>query len=225
MKRILSFCCLFSLAAAACATPFNTAVLDGRPIEYDDFDFKDAFHGASTWGANGTLTNLYVTWDATYLYVALQAWQASNNKLVVLLDVDPGAGTGATTTTNWTNVDPSFIKYNDYGWVAGIGGGFGLDYMFASEGFYNNAIRVLYDGAEAPSTNNTESIFDSGNGGVPAGTPVDMASDNSATACPHKGFEARIPWAVLYEGTRWGTVEPGETVPLDKEGRDDDETL
>ena len=211
MKRILSFCCMFGLAAAAIATPYNTAVLDGRPIEYDDYDFKDTFHGASAWGANGTLTNLYVTWDATYLYVALQAWQANNNKLVVLLDVDPGNGTGATTTTNWTNVDPSFIKYNDYGWIGG--GGFGLDVMLASEGTYNNCILVGYDGAEAPSTNNLQSLFDAGNGATPAGSPVDMASLNDATQCPHKGFEARIPWTNLYAGTRFGTVEAGETVP------------
>ena len=122
-----------------------------------------------------------------------------------------GAGTGATTTTNWTNVDPSFIKYNDYGWVDG--GGFGLDYMAASEGFYNNVIRVNYDGAAAPSTNNMDSLFDSGNGTTPAGTPVDMASVNDATACLHKGFEVRIPWTNLYVGTRFGTVEAGETVP------------
>ena len=211
MKRILSFCCMFGLAAAAIATPYNTAVLDGRPIEYDDYDFKDTFHGASAWGANGTLTNLYVTWDATYLYVALQAWQANNNKLVVLLDVDPGNGTGATTTTNWTNVDPSFIKYNDYGWIGG--GGFGLDVMLASEGTYNNCILVGYDGAEAPTTNNLQSLFDAGNGATPAGSPVDMASLNDATQCPHKGFEARIPWTNLYAGTRFGTVEAGETVP------------
>ena len=124
MKRILSFCCMLGLAAAAIATPYNTAVLDGRPIEYDDYDFKDTFHGASAWGANGTLTNLYVTWDATYLYIALQGWHPGN-KLVVLLDVDPGAGTGATTTTNWSGVEPPVIKYNDYGWIGG--GGFGLD--------------------------------------------------------------------------------------------------
>ena len=213
MNKFLGFCSLVLLAVAASATPYNTATLDGRPIEYDDYDFRETFHGESEWGANGTLSNLFVTWDANYLYIALQAWQAGNNKLVVLLDVDPGAGTGATTTTNWTNVDPSFIKYNDYGWVAGVGGGFGLDYMFASEGFYNNAIRILYDGVEAPTTNNLESLFDSGNGATPVGTPVDMASVNDATQCPHKGFETRIPWTNLYAGTRFGIVEAGETVP------------
>lgn len=211
MKKFLGFCSLLLLAGTVWATPYNTPTLDGRPIEYDDYDFKDTFHGASTWGANGTLSNLFVTWDATYLYIGLQAWQASNNKLVVLLDVDPDAGTGATTTTNWTNIDPSFIKYNDYGW--GGGGSFGLDYMMASEGTYNNIIRINYDGEEAPTTNNLESLLDSGNGSTPVGTPIDMACLNDATACPHKGLEVRIPWTNLYAGTRFGTVLPGEKVP------------
>ena len=211
MNKAMGFCACILLAAAAWATPSNTPSLDGKPLEYDATDFRDTFAGVPAWGADGTLTNLFVTWDDTYLYVALQGWHQNSKKLVVLLDADPDAGTGATTTTNWTGNEQSYLGWNGYGWVDG--GSFGLDVMLASEGFYNNAIRVLYDGAETPSTNNTESIFDSGNGGVPAGTPVDMASDNSATACPHKGFEARIPWAVLYEGTRWGTVEPGETVP------------
>ncbi len=211
MKKAFGFFAMVLLASTVWATPANTAVLDGRPIEYDATDLRGSFAGASAWGPNGTLTNLYVTWDATYVYIALQAWQAGNNKLVVLVDVDPGAGTGATTTTNWTNVEPSFIQYNDYGWVDGSG--FGLDYMAASEGFYNNCIRINYDGADAPTTNNLDSLFDNGNGATPAGTPVDMASLNDATACPHKGFEVRIPWTNLYEGTRFGTVEPGKTVP------------
>lgn len=211
MNKAMGFCACILLAAAAWATPSNTPSLDGKPLEYDATDFRDTFAGAPAWGADGTLTNLFVTWDDTYLYVALQGWHQNSKKLVVLLDADPDAGTGATTTTNWTGNEQSYLGWNGYGWVDG--GSFGLDVMLASEGFYNNAIRVLYDGAEAPATNNTVSLFDSGNGGVPAGTPVDMASDNSANACPHKGFEARIPWAVLYEGTRWGTIEPGETVP------------
>lgn len=211
MKLFWGICVGGLLSAAALATPANTAILDGRPVEYDTTDLRGTFQGTPAWGVNGTLSNLFVTWDATYLYVALQGWQQDNNKLVVLVDVDPGAGTGATTTTNWTGVEPSYIKYNDYGWVNG--GDFGCDYLLASEGFFNNTIRILYDGVELPTTNNTVSLFDSGNGSTPLGTAVDMASHNDATACPHKGFEARIPWAVLYAGTRFGAVVPGETVP------------
>ena len=211
MKKTFLFCVCVLTAAAAWATPANTAILDGRPIEYDSTDLRGTFAGASAWGENGTLTNLFVTWDSNYVYVALQAWQADNNKLVVLMDVDPDAGTGATTTTNWTSVLPDYIQYNDYGWTDG--GTFGLDYMVASEGFYNNAIRINYDGVAAPSTNNTDSLFDSGNGSTPAGTPVDMASINDATACPLKGFEVRIPWSTLYSSNRFGVVETNEIVP------------
>ena len=211
MKKFAFFSTLVLTAIFASATPPNTPVLDGRPLEYDATDLRGSFTGDSAWGVNGTLSNLFVTWDADYLYVALQAWQAGDNKLVILLDVDPGNGTGATTTTNWISVEPSFIKYNDYGWVDA--GGFGLDYMFASEGFYNNAIRVLYNGVEAPSTNNLESLFDVGNGSTPVGTPVDMAALNDSTACVLKGFETRIPWTEVYNSERFGTVEAGESVP------------
>ena len=51
-------------------------------------------------GINNVITNLFVTWDADHLYVMLQGYEVEN-KLVVLMDVDPGNGTGATTTTNW----------------------------------------------------------------------------------------------------------------------------
>jgi len=211
VKKTFLFFVLISLATVAMATPANIAVLDGKPIEYDSTDLRSSFVGASTWGSNGTLTNLFVTWDSNYVYIALQAWQADNNKLVVLMDVDPGAGTGATTTTNWTSVLPDYIQYNDYGWVNS--GTFGLDYMVASEGFYNNAIRILYDGDLTPSTNNTDSIFDAGNGTTPTGNPVDMASLNDATACLLKGFEVRIPWSELYNTNRFGVVETNEIIP------------
>ena len=216
MKKDFAFCILAFWAAAAWATPPNTPTLDGRPIEYDATDLRGTFQGAPSWGNDGTMTNLFVTWDETYLYVSLQAWQYATNKFAVLLDVDPGAGTGATATTNWTGTGDaeSYLAYNDYGWVDA--GGFGLDYMLASEGTVNNAIRINYDGVEAPSTNNTESLYDSykaGNNSNPAGTPIDMACLKDTTACPHKGFEARIPWTNLYAGTRFGTVLPGEKVP------------
>ena len=212
MKRFSVFCACVLATAAALATPPNTPVLDGRPIEYDAGDLRGTFQGASTWGDDGTITNLYVTWDATYLYVALQSWQYANNKMVVLLDIDPGEGTGATTTTNWTGHSEDYLAWNGYGWIDGSGD-FGLDYMIASEGSVNNIIRVLYDGDEAPTTGNTESLYDRGNDSTPIGSPVYMASHSDTTACRQKGFEARIPWSMLYVGGRWGEVLSGETVP------------
>lgn len=210
-SKALIFCMGILMAATAFATPANTAILDGKPIEYDATDLRGTFTGAPAWGSDGTLTNLFVTWDADYVYVALQGWHANSKKLVVLIDVDPGAGTGATSTTNWSSMTPDFIQWNAYGWVDG--GAFGLDYLAASEGTYNNLIRINYDGVAIPSTNNLDSLFDQGNSSTPAGTPIDMAGLNDFTTCLQKGFEVRIPWTNLYEGTRFGTVEPGETVP------------
>ena len=153
MKRILAFCCLFSLAAAAIATPPNVPILDGKPIDYDAGDLRATFGAAPTW-STVTVSNLFVTWDATHLYVGYQAWLQSD-KVVVIIDADPGAGTGATTTTNWIGYEedfPGHIKFNEFGWVE-TAGNFGLDYMLASEGTYNNVIRVLYDGAAFADTN------------------------------------------------------------------------
>ncbi|MBU1692648.1 MAG: hypothetical protein KKC51_01660, partial [Verrucomicrobia bacterium] len=204
------------LVLAAPAAPPNTALLDGRPTEYDGADLAGTFVGSNAWGSADGITNLYVTWDATYLYLALQGWE-SGNKLAVLLDADPGAGTGATTTTNWSRLSPPYIGFNDVGWQASADPGaesFGLDFVFASEGYYNDVLRITYDGLQTPDTNNVENIFPTGdNGSTPRGTPVDMVVLADGTECRLKGFEARIPWSVLYTNDRHGTVEAGEVVP------------
>jgi hypothetical protein len=216
MKKLIA---LFALAASVTlAAPPNTPVLDGRPIEYDDVElvgFNPAL--ANNFGAGNVITNLFVTWDAEFLYIALQGAE-NDNKLTIMLDVDPGNGTGASTTTNWSNVDPSFIKFNDVGWRASdevSATAFGLDYMIASEGFFNNILRINYDGDVLADTNDVVAIFDSGNGSSPQGGPVDMVVLADGSACPLKGIEARIAWTNLYDSSgRFGSVSPGETVPV-----------
>jgi len=207
------------LSFQAFATPPNTPTLDGRPIEYDDVDLVGTNPNLSNnFGPGNVITNLFVTWDETYVYFALQG-QEVNDKLTIMIDVDPDAGTGATTTTNWSGpeeVYPNYIRYNDVGWIAGEdpAPAFGLDYQIASEGFFNNIMRLNYDGVDTPGTNNVESLFDSGNGATPNGSPVDMVvlAGNSSID-DLRGVEARIPWSVLYEGTRFGVVEVGEVIP------------
>ncbi|HBA85196.1 MAG TPA: hypothetical protein DCZ95_13995 [Verrucomicrobia bacterium] len=209
---------LFSFwSLAAFGAPANQALLDGRPTEYDSTDLRAVFSGANAWGIDNVITNFYVTWDTNYLYVALQGWE-NNNKLTILLDVDPGHGTGASATTNWSRVLPDYIRYNDVGWLASTNEGatpYGLDYLISSEGFYNNFLRILYDGDATPDSNTVVTLFDSGNGDVPLGTPVDMVVKADATACILKGFEAKIPWLELYNTNlnRFGQVEIGEIVP------------
>lgn len=209
------------LGSPALAAPPNTPILDGRMLEYDDEDLRASYTGGGgAFGAGNVLSNLFITWDNNYLYIALQGAEV-DNKLVVMLDVDPDNGTGATTTTNWTGVAPSYIEYNDVGWQKSGNAGavaFGLDYQIASEGLFNNVIQILYDGVAAPNSNNVISIFDSGNGSNPNGTPVDMVVRSDSTACALKGIEARIPWSVLYPmqgpaSNRFGTVLTGEVIP------------
>lgn len=220
-RKILGVLCGVTFAASVFATPPNTPTLDGRPLEYDAGDPQAAYTGGGgAFGPGNFISNLHVTWDETYLYIALQGAEA-DNKLVVMLDVDPDAGTGATTTTNWSGVDPAYIQYNDVGWQASDATNaipFGLDYQFATEGFYNNIVQILYDGVDTPSSNNVAILFDEGNGSVPVGRAVDMAVQADETDCELKGIEAKIAWSILYpqSGTaaeRFGTVQPGEVVP------------
>jgi hypothetical protein len=200
---------------SAQAEPFNAQLLDGRPTEYTAADLRGAFVGESTWGDVGTITNLYVTWDDTYLYVALQGWQFQN-KLVVMLDVDPGEGTGATATWNWAGLQPAHIGFNAVGWEAADATGleFGLDYLIATEGFYNDIVRVDYDGVDTADEENTTLIFSAGNGATPQGSEIDMVVLADDTDCLLKGLEARIPWAELYpEDGRYGDVSGANVVP------------
>ncbi len=209
---------VFAWAPTTPATPYHTPELDGRPVEYDSTDLRGTFEGANSVAGN-VITNLYVTWDEDYLYLALQGVE-TGNKLAILIDVDPGNGTGATTTTNWA--DPSitadYIRFNDVGWQAATNAAavpFGLDYMAASEGFFNNFVRVLYDDRATPTVSNVTALFDSGNGATPTGAETDMAVLSNDLDCDWKGFEARIPWTELYNTNlnRFGSVLPGEVVP------------
>lgn len=212
-KHMLVAAILFT--SCAVAAPPNTVTLDGRPLEYDDTELVGFNPNLSNnFGPGNSITNLFVTWDSNYVYFALQGYEV-NDKLTIMVDVDPTNGTGATTTTNWTSVEPSFIKYNDVGWQAAEdpADAFGLDYQIASEGFFNNIIRVRYNGLDTPTNSNLDSLFDNGNGGTPQGTPIDMVVLSDATANPLKGIEARIPWSVLYTNGLFGTVEEGEVVP------------
>ncbi len=199
---------LVMCAVVAQALPYKTVILDGRPTEYSTNELRGTFVGEGVWAPENVITNLYVTWDETYLYVALQGWEAGN-KLVVMLDVDPGEGTGATTTMNWAGEEPAYLGFNGVGWEAADATGteFGLDYMIATEGFFNDILRIRYDGVETPDTNNVDLIFSAGNGNTPQGTPVDMVVQADGTDCPLKGLEARIPWSELYtDDDRYGVV-------------------
>ena len=204
---------LVLLSTFSFADPPNAARLDGRPTEYDGTDLRGTFVGAATWGNDAVITNLYVTWDATNLYVALQAWE-NNNKMVVMLDVDPGNGTGASTTTNWTGVTPDYVRYNDVGWQRSDAVGavdFGLDYMFASEGFFHDILRITYDG-DALDTNAVAQVLGA-SGSDPHGGATDIVAREDNTACNLKGLEVRIPWSELYNTNRFGTVEAAEVIP------------
>ena len=210
---------------AARADVPNTATLDGRPLEYDAAELVGSFTNAPAWGANNVMSNLYVTWDSDNLYIALHGYSRppENNKLAVLVDVDPGKGTGATTTTNWINTGSTQIDYNDLSWEALGTTPFGMDYMVASEGSFNNVMRTTYDGIVTPVLDtNVFALLDTDNGPNPTGAPLDMATrEGEGAGCNLLAMEASIPWTTLYDpavtnglgGPRFGEVGPGHVLP------------
>ncbi|MGI6598296.1 MAG: hypothetical protein ACOX3F_01105 [Kiritimatiellia bacterium] len=195
MKKFAFFSTLVLTAIFASATPPNTPVLDGRPIEYDATDLRAVFGAEPAW-TTVTVSNLFVTWDATNLYIGYQAWLQSD-KLVVIIDADPDAAppTGATTTTNWIGNDddfPGYIKFNEFGWTD-TQGHFGLDYMLASEGTYNNILRVLYDGTSFVNTNDIVALFDAPNGNTRTGGTLDMACERNSSPFPTRASKPKSP--------------------------------
>lgn len=221
-KHIVTNLILWPVVFAAdfcLAVPPIKPGFDGRLIEYDTTDLRGTFIGTPAW-SGAAMSNLYVTWDETNLYIALQC-RMNNTKVSVLMDVDPGQGTGATTTTNWLAGDNVLFVYNDNGWKKSDAPGaipFGLDFNIATEGWYNSVTLALYDGVVVPSTNNGRRLFDMqdvGNGSVPIGTAVEMVVLKDNTTNKLKGFETRIPWNIVYGNNtnRFGVVDPGKIVP------------
>lgn len=205
-------------AASVCAAPYNTVIVDGLLREYGAVEWvgTNTMGPSGTWGDHVDVQNLFVTWDDTYLYVALEGFSGSR-KMGVFIDAQPGAGKGAVTTTNWVNNPEGYIGYNSAGWRAAdpTGIDFGMDYFIINQGSsgFNNILQILYDGIEEPTTNNVIRVFDEQNGGTPTGGAVDMATRTS-DECGHAiGFEARIPWSVFYADNAYGTVLANEVVP------------
>lgn len=230
-KSFKSFLAIFALSSmSVLATPPNSAVIDGQALEYDAGDLRAVFGfpvggtpgTAPNFGADNIFTNLYVTWDTNYVYIAVNGtigqFDSPANKMALLIDVDPGNGTGASTTTNWLAPTIDYIRYNDVGWTRSVDTSatpFGLDFMVASEGSSHNLIKVLYDGIETPTNENTRSLVDTYAG---VSTPgAQLAADIKKTDISYtlNAMEARIPWSVIYgsDTGRFGTVEAGEIVP------------
>jgi hypothetical protein len=221
LTRFAAVAVFLSVLFPAWATPPNRARLDGQINEYDAADLRGTNpNGVGNFGGNNQLTNLFVTWDADYLYLALQGnVSAPVNKLVILLDVDPGNGTGASTTTNWadSSVTADAFRFNEVGWSRATNAGaveFGLDYMFSAVEVFNNALRILYDGEALPDGTNVIVLLDAPNGATPTGGQTDMASGFGGAENPLWGMEARISWTQLYgTNARFGVVNPGKKVP------------
>ena len=201
-------------ASMASATPPNTGTVDGQALEYDAADLRSTFTfpvggnpgDAPNFGSDNVLTNLYVTWTTNALTIALNGtigqFDSPPNKVAVLIDVDPGNGTGTRTTTNWL-IGPGHIVYNDVGWKVSddpSATDFDLDFMLASEDSSHNVIKVIYTGDQAPETNGADvvSLVDTYNGVSTPGVQITADIKKIDATHPLNAMETVIRWSVIY---------------------------
>ncbi len=145
----------------------------------------------SAWTAANEIDDLHVSWDDTYLYLALDGLVSSNSWLIYL-DVDPGSGLGQ---TDLTAIDV---------WERGAvftAPGFAADFQYGcyqhqsvwdGDGFW----QLLSPTATAERSSEILSAFDSFHAYGDAG-----------------GSELAIPWNTLY-GLGDGAVPPGAQIAL-----------
>ncbi len=131
-KTLLASALLVALSAA-CAHAQSardlseTIHIDGFATEFVSADALFGFNeilGApeepsddSKWGVNEDINQIYLTWDAKYLYVAATGviW---NNNMIVLIDSTPGRGLGSMLSINsWRR----YFTFDTLGSAAGTG--------------------------------------------------------------------------------------------------------
>jgi len=169
-----------------------TAVtIDGHlePGEWDDLSLLDP--GDSQWTSSNEIDALHVSWDETYLYVAIDG-RVEGNSWLLYLDVDPGSGNGE---TDLTGIDA---------WERGASftaAGFDADFQY---GCYQHQSPWDGDGFWQL-TSATTTTDRSGE--------ISSAFDSFHAFGDAGGSELAIPWNTLY-GLGAGAVPPGAEVSL-----------
>lgn len=105
LKRVLLVAAILALfVSLPSARPFKSPVVDGAITgdgtdwDADDLAVDDPL-GDTTWGPND-IDNLWVTYDAFYLYIGVR-YRIDNNAMIVLLDSGSGTGASNINTLDW----------------------------------------------------------------------------------------------------------------------------
>lgn len=144
MKKLFVTMFFTAIMAVAFSQQVTPHTIDTANV-LGDFDTTDemaaTYSGSHDWAASGTLNNLYVTWDATNLYIGIDGFVSTNegNIIQAWLDVDYGTGvvTGVTDTSALTDEDGDIDQACSYTGTAGsaltFGASFGADYVCATK--------------------------------------------------------------------------------------------
>lgn len=177
MKRIgiitaLSGLLLFGLfQLVALAGPPSTPTIDGvigSDWATDELVVDDSLSD-SAWGSSNELDNLYLTWDATNLYIGLsQTLELNNNATILYLDTAVSGGeTNFHSNTGYTGAYPRNVTFSNHD----------INFMLARWG--HNAPQAY-------------AIVD--NTATDVGSQITTASSSNGTAVT---AEFAIPWTLL----------------------------
>jgi hypothetical protein len=172
----------------------ETAVtIDGfiDPTEWNECTMAVPDSNDSQWTAANEIDALYVTWDSSYLYIALDG-VVSSNSWIIYLDVDPGGPNG--------EADLSAIDHWERGAVFTYPG-FKCDFQYGCyqhQGIYDSDSfwEIITATTSADRSDSIVSAFDSNHNYGDLG-----------------GSELAIPWDVLY-GLGPGTVPPNASISI-----------
>jgi hypothetical protein len=159
--------------------------------EWDPCTFAVSDSNDSEWTASNEIDGLYVTWDSTFLYIAIDGI-VNANSWIMYFDVDPGGTNGETDLTAidaWergaTFTFPGFECDFQYGCYQHQG-------IFDSDSFF----KILSTTTTSDLTDSIISAFDSNHDNGNAG-----------------GSEMAIPWDILY-GLGAGNVPANASISI-----------
>jgi hypothetical protein len=159
--------------------------------EWDPCTFAVADSNDSDWTASNEIDGLYVTWDSTFLYVAIDG-VVNGNSWIMYFDVDPGSANGE---TDLTAIDS---------WERGATftySGFECDFQYGCyqhQGIYDSDsfFKILSTTTTSDLSDSIISAFDSNHDNGDAG-----------------GSEMAIPWDILY-GLGAGNVPANASISI-----------
>ncbi len=182
---------VFVLAAFVYAAPYNTPSVDGTiNIAPDDWDADELLVddplGDSYWGSNNDIDDVFLTWDAQYLYLGIRFTVSDNGMVLYVESGLPGGVTDFSSARGYRGAFPRNIRFPS---------DCGIDLMIGS---WNGEGPYVYLLADSSSTDVTSSCIVATGGGFEqeVAVPWELIY-SSASGVVQAGAELRVVCVIV----------------------------